>query len=1659
MADGAPEPFVHLHTHTEFSLLDGAARIGELVDTARAMGQPAIAITDHGVLYGAVDFYAQAKAAGIKPIIGCEMYMAPRSRHDRDARSDRDPSHLVLLAASDVGYRNLLRLVSTAHLEGHYYKPRIDKELLAQHSEGLICLSACLGGELPQSILRGDLGAAETIARQHAEIMGPDAYFLELQDHGIDEEAHVREGLVEIARRTGLPLVCTNDSHYIRPDDAEAHDILLCLQTGARREEEKRFKFSGRDFFVSDGAAMRARFAAYGEALGNTLRIAERCDVTLQLGRNLLPRYEPIPDGHDADSYLRELCEAGLRERYGDGIAQAHRERLAMELDVIRETGFSAYFLIVWDLIRAARCSEVRVGPGRGSAAGSIVSYVLRITDIDPLRYGLIFERFLNLERVQMPDIDIDFDDQRRDRVLHYVQDKYGHDRVAQIITFGTMAARAAIRDVGRVLNVPLPDVDRLAKLVPPVVNITLERALSESRELRELYEGEDWATRVIDNARRLEGIARNASTHAAGVVIGSEPLVGVVPLQRSTSGDGAAAVTQFDMNGVSRIGLLKIDFLGLSNLSVLDEAAEHVRRVRGIEFDLDALPLDDKATYELLSRADTHGVFQMEGTFAKRVLIDMQPESINDMAVANALNRPGPIEGGVPDMYMRRKRGEEPVEYLLPEMEASLAETYGTILYQDQVMQIASAVAGFSLGEADVLRAAMGKKDKAKMATQREKFLSGARGRGVAGEKAAEIFDLIAYFAGYGFNKCLDGDTTITDATTGERTSVRELCEHQRPFTVHALGSDGKLQARRVTHVLSNGRKPVLALKTATGRVIKATAEHRFRTFDGWMPLRDLKPGDSIAVARRLTVETEASWPEYKLITLAGLISEGNTCHPTCLYFYNRSKDLIDDFVGASTQFPATVARVYTRRAGMYEVCLNTGRDSRFYRGMRPWNAGTSALQLEDDPDLPARSGAFAWVQELGLLGRRAPEKSVPGAVFQLRDSNIALFLGRLWAGDGCIQAQNMASPSVFYATASPALARDVQALLQRLGMRSVVAEKRMRYRGQIRHGYTVRLAGEGCFEAFSRVIAPHCVGRENDVERLRSHIRSTCRDKHSSDLVPLAVRRLVDAERRERGMTWLQFASHTGVATREFHGLGSPLKKGFRRSTISRIAEAFDSDDLRAASSGEIQWDFVCSVELSGFTDTYDLTVDVDHNFVADGIVTHNSHAVSYGLIGYQTAYMKANHPLEYMCALLNSRAGDFDKLKLTILDAHARSLMVRPPDVNRSSGPFSIGDVESGEILYGLRHIKNVGERVADAIVEARAQGSAFDSLLDLCLRVNTRDLNRRVLEALIKSGACDALGERAAMLRSLDAVMDRASMIRRERESGQIALFGDAAGFAEPAQAEVVVMGTPVDPLTGSAGSPLGPAAADERLAWEREYLGMYLSDHPLRRVAAELQEKVDTSINELGPHLDGLIVQVGGAVRDVRSFVPRKSTTGQRMAFLQIEDLTGSCEVVVFARTFEECAEVLRPDAVVIVRGKVEANRPANGAAPPADDGERSDLEPAKILAEAVYAFDDDRLASWRRDSTVHIKLGAQHTATVAPLRHAIEQHHGDCPVVLHIQGPASLDDVTLPDEYNVVPGPGLERAVEALAGAGSYRVEIRRERAPERERRTAARTR
>ena len=1196
-------PFVHLHTHSEYSLLDGAARVKGLTQRAHDLGQPAIAVTDHGVLAGAIEFYEAATEVGITPIIGCEVYVAARSHLQKEGRADRDPFHLVLLARDREGYANLVKLVSKAHLDGFYYKPRIDHELLSEHARGLIGLSGCIGGEVPQRLLAGDHKGALAIAREYAQILGPDGYFLEIQDHGMEEERIVREGLLKIARETDLPLVATNDCHYVDKEDAEAHDVLLCIQTGSRLDDPKRLRFSGSHFYVSSGEEMAAKFGYCLEAVANTAAIAARCRFQPLLDQRLLPLYD-VPPGQDADGLLAEVATQGLRvRRKGDEPSKEYSDRLEYELEVIRQTGFAAYFLIVWDFTRAGREEGVKIGPGRGSSAGSLVAYSLGITDIDPLQYGLIFERFLNPERVSMPDIDIDFDVQGRSLVIDYVNRRYGTDRVAQIVTYGTMAARAAVRDVGRVLNVPLPEVDQLAKLIPTRPGVTLEAALRESKELKAAYDGQPWAHRLVDTARRLEGISRNAGTHAGGVVIAPGPLTDYVPLQRATT-NREAVVTQFDMDGVQKIGLLKMDFLGLENLTILDETLDNIERLRGVRPDLDSIPLDDAATYDLLSRGDTLGVFQLEQQGGRRIVMDMRPRSIEDMAAAVAINRPGVIEGGATELYMKRRRGEEPITYLLPELESVLKETHGVIVYQDQVMQIAAAAAGFSLGAADLLRAAMGKKDKAKMSAQRARFIAGAVARGVAEQTAVDLFDYIDYFAGYGFNK----------------------------------------------------------------------------------------------------------------------------------------------------------------------------------------------------------------------------------------------------------------------------------------------------------------------------------------------------------------------------------------------------------------------------------------------------------------------AHSVAYGLISYQTAYFKANFPLEFMAALLNSKASDFDRLKRAIQDAQARGIVVHPPEVNRSVAPFSAlpakaetetgGPATKGEILYGLQHIKNVGESAAQALVAIRQEGGDFRSLLDLCTRVRGRELNRRALEALIRCGACDGLGDRGVLLAQLENAMRRAEVRARERDSGQIALFDSEPGEGDP------VAASDADDLL-----PTSPALTEEiqreRLAWEREHLGIYLSDHPLQRLGHELRLRTDTAVADLA-RLEGTVVQVGGSVRECRRVQSRR---GEPMAFAQLEDLTGVCEVVVFPSVFQRAAGLLHPDGVVVVRGRVEvgARRPAGGATPPpsglegeeaSDPSSAEESEEARVIAEEILALDDLSLADWTAAAVVHVRALRGGEEALRRLSQLFREHSGGSRVVLHLRDADGDHELDLGSEYQVSSTPQLEAKVIELFGPGSYRADPIRTLAP-----------
>ena len=751
--------FTHLHVHTEYSLLDGSNKIKEYVKRVKALGMDSAAITDHGVMYGVIDFYRACREEGINPVLGCEVYVAPNSRFDREVTGGEDRYyHLVLLAENNKGYENLMKIVSRGFTEGYYYRPRVDMEVLREFHEGIIALSACLAGEVPRNIEKGLLEEAEKAALKYEECFGKGNYFLELQDHGIPAQSTVNAALINLSKKLEIPLVCTNDVHYTYEDDVEPHDILLCIQTGKKLSDENRMRYEGGQYYVKSEQEMKGLFPYAWEAVENTQRIADRCHVEIEFGVTKLPKYE-VPEGFDSWTYLQYLCEEGRKRRYPGGGAEV-QERLAYELRVIKEMGYVDYFLIVWDYINYAREHGIPVGPGRGSAAGSIVSYCLRITDLDPIKYNLLFERFLNPERVSMPDIDVDFEDERRQEVIDYVREKYGEDRVVQIVTFGTMAARGVIRDVGRVMELPYAYVDSLAKMIPRGQNgknITIDEALSVNSELRQLYESDGQVKNLIEMCKRLEGLPRNTSMHAAGVVICREPAEDFIPLAKAQDG---SVVTQFTMTTIEELGLLKMDFLGLRNLGVIQNACRMIGRRTGGEPDMDHIDYDDEKVYAYIGTGKTDGIFQLESGGMKNFMKELKPRSLEDIIAGVALYRPGPMDY-IPQ-YVRGKNSGTDITYACPELKPILGETYGCIVYQEQVMQIVRDLGGYTLGRSDLVRRAMSKKKQYVMEQERKNFIYGNReenvpgcvARGIPEQAATQIYDSMIDFAKYAFNK-----------------------------------------------------------------------------------------------------------------------------------------------------------------------------------------------------------------------------------------------------------------------------------------------------------------------------------------------------------------------------------------------------------------------------------------------------------------------------------------------------------------------------------------------------------------------------------------------------------------------------------------------------------------------------------------------------------------------------------------------------------------------------------------------------------------------------------------------------------------------------------------------------------------------------------------
>ena len=790
------DPFVHLHTHTEYSLFDGISRIPDLVAHVKEMGQTAIAITDHGSMYGAVYLYNECKKQGIKPIIGCEIYITQNSRFQVPPGREK-LYHLILLAENNEGYHNLVKICSRAWTEGFHNKPRADHDLLRKYHKGLIALSACVGGELPQAILSGDMDKAHEVIKFYIDTFGRDNYFIELQNHRLPEEASVRPVLADLAKEYGLGLVATNDFHYVRKEDAASQEIKLCISTGKTLDDPEHFHFANDEFYCKSGEEMRSVLGGYEGAIENTARIAERCNVTFTFGEHKLPAFD-VPEGETAKTYLRKLCEKAIPERYGQKVPEV-MNRLNYELGIIDRMGFSDYFLIVMDFIHFAKTHGIPIGPGRGSAAGSIVSYLLHITELDPLEFDLLFERFLNPERVSMPDIDTDLCYRGRGRVIEYLAHKYGEDHVAQIITFSTLAARAVIRDVGRVMNLPLRDVDKIAKMIPQGPGVTLEKTLESSHEFKSAYETNPTVHTLIDHCLKLEGLSRQAGTHAAGVVICSAPVDDFVPIQLTQEN---FIQTQYEKDQVEKLGLLKMDLLGLRNLTVIQDTVDMIKENRNIDLDVRKIPYKDKATCEMLCQGDTIGVFQSESSGYTNLLMQLAPGAFQDLIPMVALYRPGPLGSGMAEDFIKRKHGKIPVEYPHPMLEPVLKETYGVILYQEQVMRIASVMGGFSLGQADLLRRAMGHKESDVLLAQRQAFLEGAEKQGVSSEVANHVFDLMVHFAGYGFNK----SHSVCYAWIAWQTAY--LKAHFRPEFMAAMMTCYNGDRGKVSRYIANSRK-----------------------------------------------------------------------------------------------------------------------------------------------------------------------------------------------------------------------------------------------------------------------------------------------------------------------------------------------------------------------------------------------------------------------------------------------------------------------------------------------------------------------------------------------------------------------------------------------------------------------------------------------------------------------------------------------------------------------------------------------------------------------------------------------------------------------------------------------------------------------------------
>lgn len=1592
--------FVHLHVHTQYSLLDGACKIQPLLNLASNLHLPALAITDHGNLFGAIEFYQTACAYGVKPIIGCEVYVAPDSRLEKSSQGIQESSyHLILLAKDEQGYKNLMKLVSIGFLEGFYYRPRIDKQVLSRYSAGLIGLTACLHGEIPQLIASGKAEKAQQLAGQFNEIFGQGNFYLEIQDNKIKEQNTTNRALIELSKKLSLPIVATNDVHYLNRSDAHAHDALLCIQTQTFLANTDRLKFSTDEFYFKSAQEMKELFRQLPEAITNTVAIAEKCNVELDFTKTYLPHYKP-PEGKTREEFLCQLAQEGLRKRYKENTDKTAVERLNRELEIIKNSGYISYFLIAWDFIHYAKEKGIAHGPGRGSAAGSLVSYALGITDIDPLKYGLIFERFLNPERVSLPDIDIDFCYERRNEVINYVSEKYGKHNVAQIITFGTMGAKAVVRDVGRVMGMPYGEVDKIAKLIPNDLNITLASALQAEPELKTLYKNNAQVKELLDTSQALEGLTRHASTHAAGVVISEGVLTDYVPLFKTSDGQITTGVA---MGSLEKIGLLKMDFLGLRTLTVIEQTLKIIKRMKAQEIEIENIPLGDEKTYQLLSQAKTVGVFQLESKGMRDLLNKLKPQKFEDLVALLAIYRPGPIGSGMVDDFIKRKHGQIPVTYDDERLKPILEETCGIIIFQEQVMRIASELAGFSLSQADILRRAMSKKTPEVMEEQRKYFVAGCIKNGMKRNIANKIFSLIEYFAGYGFNKCVVGSTELINADTGEPVPVEKLYNNKDFIKTFSCDENSfKVIPQKIKDIVCNGIKKVYRLKTQTGKEILATDNHPFLTVSGWKQLRDLQIDDMIATPRKIPLYLNNEIDEYKIISLANLLSEGNLCHTHGLYFYNNNKQEIDDFVKNIECFKKTRARVYQRN-GKYEVYVGTGQDARFVKGQIPWNKRTLTSEGAKYNKI-SRSAARIWIEGLGLSNKKADEKFIPQFVFSLSVEQLALFIGRLWSGDGFIYTENNTIP--YYSASSGRMAKELQSLLLRLGVVSIIKGKtfKYKYKNEVkkRYGYAVYLAGRKSIDNFLEKICPYIIARDIQIDFLRNYYKTVAENLESKDVVPQAVKTIIQKEKVKIGKYWGEIEKESGVCIKELYGGIKSYKKGFRRNTIKNLAIYFDSAELFKYATSDIYWDSIVSIEYAGVENTYDVEMEKVHNFIANNIIVHNSHSAAYALISYRTAYLKANFPVEFMTALLTSEKDNTDKIVTYINEANKMGIESLSPDVNESYAKFTM--VSEKSIRFGLSAVKNVGQGAIESIIAARNKYGRFNSLYEFCEYTDSRLVNRKVIESLIKCGAFDSLGLfRSQLLAILDKAMEAAFSFQKDRQRGQFSFFD---GNDSNHQFEKNFQEIPDIPEWPE----------NQLLSFEKQMLGFYITGHPLARYSATLKNYATHSTSELSHLQEGEELSIGGIINKLKQITTKRN---ERMAIVGLEDLDGFVEVLVFPKTFAEYFKLIKMNSTIFIKGRINLR----------------DKDP-KIVASEIIPLSEAQ-KRYTRSIMINLFTTGLETEALAKLKHVLGRHPGKIPVYLTFLNPNNQGvQLEVGPDYYTEPSEKLVAEIENVLGEG-----------------------